>query len=67
MIRVRRVYEEPGPEGRARFLSDLRMEIADTEDYALRQALHWDELTLKALIARLDEADDRPTSEQEAA
>ncbi len=38
-------------------LGDLRMEIADTEDYELRQALHRDETMLRSIIARLDEAD----------
>ncbi len=37
-------------------LGDLRVEIADTEDYELRQALHRDEATLRGIIARLDEA-----------
>ncbi len=37
-------------------LGDLRMEIADTEDYELRQALHRDEAMLRSIIARLDEA-----------
>ncbi len=37
-------------------LGDLRMEIAATEDYELRQALHRDEAMLRDIIARLDEA-----------
>jgi hypothetical protein len=38
-----------------RFLSDLRMEIADTENYELRQSLKQDEETLRHLITRLDQ------------
>jgi hypothetical protein len=36
------------------FVSDLRMEIADTENYDFRQGLKADEETLKSLIARLE-------------
>ncbi|OGT25306.1 MAG: hypothetical protein A2Z17_04430 [Gammaproteobacteria bacterium RBG_16_66_13] len=39
-----------------RFLSNLRMEIADTESYDLRQELKRVEETVKALISRLKEA-----------
>ena len=35
------------------YLSDLRMEIADTDSYELRQALKRDEQAVKALLARL--------------
>jgi hypothetical protein len=35
------------------YLSDLRMEIADTDNYELRQALKRDEQAVKALLARL--------------
>ena len=38
------------------YLSDLRMEIGKTEDYQLRQELKQDEDTIKALIARLEQA-----------
>jgi hypothetical protein len=38
------------------FLSDLRMEIADTDKYDFRQALKKDEEIIKALIARLEAA-----------
>ena len=37
-------------------LSDLRMEISDTENYDMRQGLKRDEETLKSIIARLDVA-----------
>jgi len=37
------------------YLSDLRMEISNTDSYELRQALHRDEDTIKELIARLEE------------
>lgn len=35
------------------FLGDLRMEIADTEAYELRQSLKADELAIKAIIAKI--------------
>ncbi len=35
-------------------LSDLRMEIADTENYDMRQGLKQDEETLKGILARLE-------------
>ena len=35
-------------------LSDLRMEIANTEDLDLRETLKQNEATIKSLIARLD-------------
>ncbi len=35
------------------YLSDLRMEIADTERYDLRQELKRDEEVIKSLLARL--------------
>lgn len=35
------------------YLSDLRMEIADTERYDLRQELKRDEEMIKSLLARL--------------
>ncbi len=47
------------------YLSDLRMEIAGTEDYGLREALHRDEATLREIIARLDEARPGTGSERE--
>lgn len=34
-------------------LSDLRMEISNTENYELRESLKRDEKTIKELIARL--------------
>jgi hypothetical protein len=37
------------------FLSDLRMEIVDTERWDLRQALHQDEDRIKALLDRLEQ------------
>ena len=36
------------------YLSDLRMEIADTEDFALRERLKATESLLKRLIGQLD-------------
>ncbi len=36
-----------------RFLSDLRMEIVDTEKYDWRQEMKQDEEVLKSLISRL--------------
>jgi len=41
------------------YLSDLRMEIADTEDFNLRQDLKADEETIKGVIARIEEASER--------
>jgi hypothetical protein len=38
------------------FLSDLRMEIADTERYELRQSLKGDEERIKVLLTRLEQA-----------
>lgn len=35
------------------FLSDLRMEVADTEKYEWRKELQKDEEAIKALLARL--------------
>lgn len=35
------------------YLSDLRMEIGKTENYAMRQALKQDEETIKVLLERL--------------
>jgi len=35
------------------FLSDLRVEVADTEKYEWRKELQKDEETIKGLIARL--------------
>jgi hypothetical protein len=35
------------------YLSDLRMEIADTEDFSLRERLKGTEALLKRLIAQL--------------
>ena len=37
-------------------LSDLPMEISDTDNYDMRQDLKRDEETLKSIIARLDSA-----------
>ena len=36
------------------YLSDLRMEIVDTEDYDLRESMKGDEVIIKRLIANLD-------------
>jgi hypothetical protein len=49
------------------YLSDLRMEIVDTEDYELREALHVDETTLKQIITRLGEADPRARLDRKVA
>lgn len=38
------------------YLSDLRMEIGDTEQYELRLELKREEETIKDLIARLEQA-----------
>jgi hypothetical protein len=35
------------------YLSDLRMEISNTENYELRESLKRDEETIKSLLARL--------------
>ena len=35
------------------YLSDLRMEISNTEDHDLRESLKREEATIKELIARL--------------
>ena len=35
------------------YLSDLRMEVADTEDFAMRERLKQTEALLKRLIAQL--------------
>jgi hypothetical protein len=40
-----------------KYVSDLKMEIAGTEDYELRKALQADEVVLKGIIARLGEAE----------
>jgi hypothetical protein len=37
------------------YLSDLRMEIADTERYEFRQELKQDEEMIKRLLARLEQ------------
>lgn len=37
------------------YLSDLRMEIADTEQYEFRQGLKQDEAIIKDLIGRLEQ------------
>ena len=37
-------------------LSELRMEISNTESYDLREQLKQDELVLKSIIRRLDPA-----------
>lgn len=37
------------------YLSDLRMEISNTDSYELRQTLHRDENTIKEIISRLEE------------
>jgi cob(I)alamin adenosyltransferase len=37
------------------YLSDLRMEIAQTDQYEWRQALKQDEERIKALLARLEQ------------
>ncbi len=39
------------------FLSDLRMEIVDTEDYDMREALKGDEEIIKRIIRSLEESD----------
>jgi len=36
------------------YLSDLRMEITDTEDFDFRQSLKQDELRIKDMIERLE-------------
>lgn len=36
------------------YLSDLRMEIADTEDYDMREEMKRNEATLKSIISRFD-------------
>lgn len=41
------------------YLSDLRMEIADTEQYEFRQGLKEDENVIKDLIARLEPGETR--------
>lgn len=38
------------------YLSELRMEVAGTEDYELREDLKGDEVVIKGLIARLEQA-----------
>ncbi len=38
------------------YLSDLRMEIAETESHDMRESLKDDEATIKRLIARLTSA-----------
>lgn len=48
------------------YLSDLRMEIADTERYDLRQELKRDEEMIKSLLARLAQLAAAPTVEQPA-
>ncbi len=39
------------------FLSDLRMEIVDTEDYDMREALKGDEEIIKRIIRSLEGSD----------
>jgi hypothetical protein len=41
-------------------LSNLRMEIAGTENFEFRQGLKDDEETIKAILARLDKAEAPP-------
>jgi ABC-type anion transport system duplicated permease subunit len=48
------------------YLSDLRMEIADTERYDLRQELKRDEEMIKRLLARLAQLAAEPAVEQPA-
>ena len=36
------------------YLSDLRMEIVDTEKYELRQEMKHDDATIKSLLKRLE-------------
>ncbi len=43
----------------ANYLSDLRMEITDTEDYDLRESMKQDEETIKGLIERLHQTQHR--------
>jgi len=43
----------------SQYLSDLRMEISNTEKYELREALKREENTLKSLIARLGQEERR--------
>ena len=40
----------------ANYLSDLRMEVADTDNAAMRRALKSEEDTVRALIARVEHA-----------
>ena len=37
------------------YVSDLRMEISNTDSYELRQQLQRDEATIKGIIARLEQ------------
>ena len=37
------------------YLSDLRMEIVDTEDHDLREELKQDERTINVVLARIEE------------
>ena len=37
------------------YVSDLRMEISNTDSYKLRQQLQRDEATIKGIIARLEQ------------
>ncbi len=39
------------------YLSDLRMEITDTEKFALREELKADEAMVKDIIARLEQSE----------
>jgi DNA-binding MarR family transcriptional regulator len=39
-----------------RFVSDLKMEISNTEKYEMREELKADEATLKSIIERLEQA-----------
>jgi len=39
----------------ANYLSDLRMEVADTDNAAMRRALKAEEDTIRALLTRIEE------------
>ena len=43
----------------SQYLSDLRMEISNTEKYELREALKQEESTIGSLISRLGAAEKR--------
>ncbi len=40
----------------ANYLSDLRMEVADTDNAAMRRALKAEEDTIRALLSRIEES-----------